>query len=329
MTFGTILFYNYTDLSESILNKEEVIILSKIEIRNFQDNDKELLKSFRDRTISNQKTIFWWVGPKENWQNVFCAFENNQMIAKGQVQIVSEIPVGSLEKEAYHQIFLNLKIIPDLDTDNSIYNSMYELLHKRAIELKQSLPTGNKTMLCVGNYSTEEHNNAYFKQRGFEYVKSIFSMQRDLNKNISTIEMIYPYQFRHWDLTTEIERKDYLRVEAEIWPAAPLKLERLIEYQHNPLWRALTVWRDNTLIGSVMVWEEDGRGCIEDLFVRESWRKQGIAKFLLSNALIYLKENGCNTAVLDVETANKSALSLYRSAGFEIVSEEVRIEKEI
>lgn len=300
--------------------------MSQFEIRNFQEKDMQLLKTFRENLTVKQKVIFWWVGPKENWQNVFCAFEDDHMIAKGQVQIVAEIPASN---PGYHKIFLNLKLIPGREDDNNLYDSMYEFLFQRAIELKLSLSIQNKTMLCVGNYSTEDRNNRFFKRQGFEYIESIFSMQRDLDKLIDKFKVKAPYQFRYWEMTTDKDMKEYLKVDAEIWPDSPLRLDRLIEYQKNPLWKALTVWHDNTLIGSVMVWKEEGQGCIEDLFVRESFRKQGIANFLLSEALSYLKVNGCKYAFLDVNTNNESALSLYTSVGFEQVCEEVRYGKEI
>ncbi|MFF2908023.1 GNAT family N-acetyltransferase [Paenibacillus sp. NPDC057934] len=85
------------------------------------------------------------------------------------------------------------------------------------------------------------------------------------------------------------------------------------------------VREEETFVGSVMAWiDEDGDGIIEDLFVRNPYRKHGIAKYLLSQALTYLKDHGCTSAELQVETANSSALSLYHSAGFNGVSEEVR-----
>lgn len=79
-----------------------------------------------------------------------------------------------------------------------------------------------------------------------------------------------------------------------------------------------------TIVGSVMTWKEEDEGIIEDLFVRGNWRNQGIAKHLLAQALIYLKNNGLNIAELEVDTTNRSALSLYESVGFRVVEEEVR-----
>ncbi|WP_427071763.1 GNAT family N-acetyltransferase [Lysinibacillus fusiformis] len=43
-------------------------------------------------------------------------------------------------------------------------------------------------------------------------------------------------------------------------------------------------WRTNDMVGRRL-------RCIEDVFVREPWRKRGIAKFTLAQALKYLKSH--------------------------------------
>ncbi len=67
----------------------------------------------------------------------------------------------------------------------------------------------------------------------------------------------------------------------------------------------------------------------EDVFVQEPWRKRGFAKFLLAQALEYLKAHELNSAYLKVETTNLSALSLYKSVGFEVEKEEIRYYTEL
>lgn len=73
-----------------------------------------------------------------------------------------------------------------------------------------------------------------------------------------------------------------------------------------------------------MAWQEEDHGVIEDVFVREPWRKRGIAKYLLTEALRYLKSNQLQYANLMVLTTNKSALTLYESVGFYADKEEIR-----
>jgi ribosomal protein S18 acetylase RimI-like enzyme len=125
-------------------------------------------------------------------------------------------------------------------------------------------------------------------------------------------------------METSREERDYLDVEAEIWPDTPLELNRLSEYKKNKLWISMIIRQEETIVGGLMTWEEDNHGVIEDVFVREPWRKRGIAKYLLAEALRYLKSHQLQNATLMVLTTNKSALSLYESVGFYAVKEEIR-----
>jgi len=52
-------------------------------------------------------------------------------------------------------------------------------------------------------------------------------MNRDLNEPINVLKLQEEFQFSHWNMETAIKEKDYLDVEAEIWPDAPLGLNRL------------------------------------------------------------------------------------------------------
>ncbi len=80
----------------------------------------------------------------------------------------------------------------------------------------------------------------------------------------------------------------------------------------------------DTIIGGLMTWQEEDYVVIEDVFVREPWRKRGIARFTLTQALKYLKSHKLQKATLMVLTTNKSALSLYESVGFYTDKEEIR-----
>ncbi|MFC5466045.1 GNAT family N-acetyltransferase [Lederbergia graminis] len=303
--------------------------MSNLEIRNFTESDLPLLGDFYHQ-VTKEQVVFWWIGDKENWINVFCAFENNTMVVKGQVNIISVIPKGR-PKTSKHSIYLNLKSLPDVNKE--VLNKVYEQLYERALELKETLNPDYKTNLCVGNFKNETENNLFFTQeKGFKYKNSQYSMEADLRKDIANVEMkSNTFEVNYWNMETTIEEEMYLKIEAEIWPDASLGLKRLKEYKENALWTSIIVKENGIILGSVMVWKENEDnndiGVIEDLFVREQWRKQGIAKCLLTKAMIYLKERGLKKVKLTVDATNENALILYQSVGFKIVSEEVRFYK--
>ena len=86
----------------------------------------------------------------------------------------------------------------------------------------------------------------------------------------------------------------------------------------------MVIRHTDTIVGGLMAWQEEDHGVIEDVFVREPWRKRGIAQYLLTQALKYLKSYQLQKANLMVLTTNKSALSLYESVGFNTENEEIR-----
>lgn len=300
--------------------------MNNVVIRNFEKKDMVLLGQFYNSVTSQGKVIFWWVGEEHNWENVFCAFENDKMIAKGQVEIISEIPSG-LSSGTKHSIYLNLKTLPEREDDVELLDRIYKHLVIRANELKKCLSREYQTKLCVGNYSSEEKNNNYFlNTKGFSYFENSFLMERDLNQPISIHELDDVHlHFEHWPMLTVEEEKQYLEIESEIWPDKPLGLQRLRVNKKNQLWKSMIVREGETIVGCVMVWkDQDDMGVIEELFVRKNWRNRGIAKYLLTQALTYLKNNEIPIVELMVDTTNRSALSLYQSVGFQIVEEEVR-----
>jgi ribosomal protein S18 acetylase RimI-like enzyme len=292
-------------------------------IRNYQKEDLTLLGQLYEAVTAKENAKFWWIGEEENWCNVYCAFEDGKIIAKGQVEIINIVPPGR-SKENKHSIYVNLKAIPERENDVELLERVYEHLFLRAMELKKTLPKEYETMLCVGNDSSETANNNFFIQKSYKHLNSLFCMVGDVEKPISNLSLREEFTFSRWKMETSEEERDYLRIEAEIWPDTPLGLNRLHGYKKHPLWTSMIIRHEGTIVGGLMAWQEEDYGVIEDVFVRETWRKNGLAKYLLTQALHYLKSHGLNYANLMVLTTNDSALSLYESVGFYRDNEEVR-----
>jgi len=293
-------------------------------IRNFRHEDMPLLSEFYQKVAKDKNVVFWWVGPEQNWENVFCAFENDLMVAKGQVEVIHVVQDGQPIKNS-HKIFINIKTISDRETDYELLDRLFEKVYQRALKFKEMLSANYKTKLCVGNFSTETNNNLYFSHKGFQPLNTLYTMNRDLTKPITEIALHHlELQWEFWQMDSLEDEKEYLKEEGEIWPDATLGNYRLQEYKSNPNWTAIPVRYYGELIACAMAWQEAGIGVIEDVFVKDQWRNQGIAKFLLTTGLKYLKDLGLFEAKLMVDTENEKALNLYQSVGFEVTEEEKR-----
>jgi ribosomal protein S18 acetylase RimI-like enzyme len=267
---------------------------------------------------AEEDVLFWWVGDESNWTNVFCAFEGDKMVAKGQLEIFNVVPPGR-RSESKHKIFVNLKTVPGREKDFGLLDSVYRLLLERAHELKGTLPREYGTILCTGNYAAEESSHMFFEEHlGYLPQNRLYTLHRDLKEPVPAAALEEGLESVFVPMDSQEEREAYLELEAEIWPDTPLGMERLLEYQEHPLWTSIVV-RDagGAVAGSLMVWQEEQNGIIEDVFVREPWRRRGIAKVLLVSAMQYLKEHGLDQVQLIAMAANESALSLYESVGFQ------------
>jgi GNAT superfamily N-acetyltransferase len=68
------------------------------------------------------------------------------------------------------------------------------------------------------------------------------------------------------------------------------------------------------------VWTAAEDCWLEDLFVRDSARGQGLGRALVQRALERAAERGCRRVELDTNEDNRVAIGLYESAGFSVTS---------
>jgi GNAT superfamily N-acetyltransferase len=64
------------------------------------------------------------------------------------------------------------------------------------------------------------------------------------------------------------------------------------------------------------IWHASNDCWLEDLFVEEASRRQGVAKALVEFAVERATDRGCRRLELDVSEANTGAIAFYESLGF-------------
>lgn len=66
------------------------------------------------------------------------------------------------------------------------------------------------------------------------------------------------------------------------------------------------------------------RGYVEAVFTRPAWRRRGLARALVAESLVRLRDRGMTSALLGVDGANPNqAMTLYEDIGFEIGATEL------
>jgi ribosomal protein S18 acetylase RimI-like enzyme len=178
---------------------------------------------------------------------------------------------------------------------------------------------------------TEIGKEIMLDKAGYEPIRYYFTMVRPFTEPVKITPMpegleirtVGRDQFRmvwdanqkafkdHWGFVQGTER-DY-----QSWAKDPL---------HNPdLWKV--AWDGDQVAGMVLNYlhvEENKeynrqRGYTEDICVLKSWRKNGLARALLTRSLQMFKDMGMDHAALGVDTQNLTgALNLYEGVGFQV-----------
>jgi ribosomal protein S18 acetylase RimI-like enzyme len=95
----------------------------------------------------------------------------------------------------------------------------------------------------------------------------------------------------------------------------------------EPLQTTLSARMGTRLCGRLLLYEQGGAASIEDVFVRQECRGQGIARALVRHGQRLLRDRGYDRVTLQVLADNAAALGLYRSLGFRAIGEETRLQR--
>ena len=96
------------------------------------------------------------------------------------------------------------------------------------------------------------------------------------------------------------------------WPERSFRFE----VTENPASRAWVAEVDGQIAGMIVLWLLVDEAHIATIATHSAYRRQGIARGLLTHALQSMKSEGALTAVLEVRASNEAAQEMYRRLGF-------------
>ncbi|HZJ25059.1 MAG TPA: ribosomal protein S18-alanine N-acetyltransferase [Anaerolineales bacterium] len=97
------------------------------------------------------------------------------------------------------------------------------------------------------------------------------------------------------------------------WPERSFRFE----LTDNPASRCWVAEVDGKIVGMIVVWLIVDEVHVATIATHPEFRRQGIAKNLLSYALQHMSTEGAQSSFLEVRASNLAAQDLYRKFGFE------------
>src|SRR6187200_846059 len=96
------------------------------------------------------------------------------------------------------------------------------------------------------------------------------------------------------------------------WPERSFRFE----LTDNPASRCWVAEIDGRIVAMIVVWLLMGEAHVATLATHPNYRRQGIAKKLLSHALQRLTGEGAQSSFLEVRAGNIAAQEMYRKFGY-------------
>jgi ribosomal protein S18 acetylase RimI-like enzyme len=253
------------------------------------------------------------------------AQKENILIALGR----NKQPLGSLfiypfydddiEPEHPHNLYLHLHTEREQDASESVKDLLLEHALRRVTEIKHEAQQA-KTRVYACFFKHQQEEIAYFLQRGFTHDEGMYILDRRESTELPHVEAPSELTVESWKMQTEAEQRQFIETHRRVFPRHPDSAKALQELMLLPGWNNFTAWSGSEIAGNLVVLsrrqDNETTGCIEDLFVQKQWRRKGIAKYLLFTALKHFQNIGIRQVQLEVWSANKPALHLYRLFGF-------------
>ncbi len=98
------------------------------------------------------------------------------------------------------------------------------------------------------------------------------------------------------------------------WPERSFRFE----VTENPASHCWVADMDGKVVGMIVVWLIVDEAHVATIAAHPDYRRQGIARSLLSHALLRLSEEGARSSFLEVRESNTAAQEMYRKFGYEV-----------
>lgn len=263
----------------------------------------------------------------EGGRNLFCALDGAGRIAGMAPLFPAPVAEDSPPSDPHH-IWTIVVADPSLQGATEARALLLGRVLERSGELKATF-TPRPVRLACDMMASQRPDIDYLLGQGFEHYESMYVMRHRGPDAVPQLPAPKGVAVRRWRMPSAAEQAAYLRAYNACFadmPKAPETLQFFLQSDRWPGGTAVAAFDgQGELAGSVLAYAggEQGCGIVDDVFVLPGYRRRGIARYLMGEALRYLYERGVAEVMLEVRANNAPAVALYKSAGYAQANEEV------
>jgi ribosomal protein S18 acetylase RimI-like enzyme len=294
--------------------------LNTYKIRNYLENDADEIGSFDFMAM----LAYRYNGDYQH-ENIFCAVDLEGHIL-GVGHLVPDQTWFLHEKhdkpvDFVYKLNLDLTINHNRRGSERVLDDLLTSLVNRAKQLRAEYPT-KKISISHTIAADDLEEIDFYLSKGFVTLRNHLIMKRDLTDPIQEASLPENIHIINWKMKTQDEDEQYLKAEEAADPdGLSWSINTLRWTKAGAEWDTFTAFEGNQVIGSVMTWGLGGeRSATESIFVLPEWRRKGIAKAVITEALKFLKKQEKTEATLGVFGDNAGAISLYKVLGYKMLS---------
>jgi len=254
-------------------------------------------------------------------ENIFLALdENNELLG---LLLIYPFFDYDIEPKHPHNLYLHFHVEQGKELREKDKHALLDMALQRAAEIKHE-ENQSKTRVYACFLKNQQDEIAYFLQQGFAHDEGMLIMERHGTADLHQSDMPEEIEVKIWEFETEAEQHHFIETHRKIFPRHPYSPRRLLELKSLPGWSNFSAFKNGEIVGNIMVFinpDDKSMGVIEDLFVLKRWRRRGIGRYLLYTALTYFQNKDISRVQLELWSANKNALQLYREFGFTSIDE--------
>jgi ribosomal protein S18 acetylase RimI-like enzyme len=293
-------------------------------IRNYKHEDAEKIGSF-----DNIAELAYLYKGDMKAENIFCAVNsNNEILGVGDLEphISWTAIENNYQDDNYvYRLCVNIRINSAFESDKDVCSSLVDALLTRAKEIKKSYP---EKKIRIIRYVSSENNEEmdFYISKGFVAYRTSLVMKRDLSEEIEEYSNSSDFNIVNWKMETDEEVKCYVETDEKCNNGAAWNFDTVSWMRYSPEWSTFAAFSGDKFLGGVMTYLiGEGRSATENIFVLPEWRRKGVAKAFITEALKYLKEKGKSIATLCAYGDNKPAINLYKSLGYKMYSVNIEL----